>query len=192
MEQYTADFLKFTSAVATRMHTAIGSSLDLIARETKKVLSKTGPNAELQKAFGKRKTGPHSRAAGISAIQGLNQKKHGVYAGGTFTDSKGEKHDRIYWYGEPLKKWVQASAVGDPPHKQTGHLRNSVQRQLDRSPLGNVVSGKAGPLDKLVYARRHELGGPKNYPKRPFLLPVFNKLKTRIEARLKNAAKGGK
>ena len=196
MERYTGDFVKYSMMIAKRMQSAVGSSLDLVVRETKKALSKTGPNKELQKAFGlNKRSGPHSQAAGITAIANLKEikfKKGPVYYGGTFTDSQGDKHDRIYWYGEPLHKWVQASAVGDPPHKQAGHLRNSIQREVKRSLDGYVVSGKAGPLDRLVYARRHELGGPGKYPARPFLTPTFNKLKSIIMAKLKAAGKGGR
>lgn len=192
--QYETDFAKWSAKMIKRLSSAVGASLDEIVRETKRALNRTGPNKQLQKAFGIRATsGPHSQAKGISALADLQELKIGkttIFWGGKFTDDAGNKHGRIYWYGEPLNKWVQASPVGEPPFKQSGTLQKAITRELERSASGSVISGRAGPADELVYARRHELGGPGSYPARPYLLPTFNKLKAKIQARLKAAVKG--
>lgn len=193
MNTFHSDFAKWTGAISKRISNAIGSSCDELVRETRKALSKTGPNAALQREFGiDKQTGPHNRDKGISALSNLQERRIGsvtIHWGGTFDDGN-KKHDRIYWYGEPLNKWAQASPVGQPPHKQTGTLRRNIDRQLQRSASGMVTSGRVGPLDNLVYARRHELGGPRKYPARPYLTPTFEKLRAKIEARLKAAVKG--
>lgn len=194
MKTVDYDFAKWTHWINKRVSAAIGSSCDLVVRETRRVLNKTGPNKALQRAFGiDPLSGPHKQPAGVSAIMDLKEikfQKGVVFWGGTWTDTQGTAHKGIYWYGEPLNKWVQASPVGQPPHKQTGTLQKSIQRELNRSASGDVVSGRVGPLDELVYARRHELGGPGKYPARPYLLPTFEKLRRTIEEKLKAAVYG--
>ena len=168
----------------------VGQACDYLVREVKDALNKTGANKTFQKAFGiSKRNGPHDRARGESMIQGLQELKigkHRISHGGTFTDSDGGKHDGMYWYGEPLNKWAQASPVGTPPHKQLGNLRQSIDREFVRGQM----SGKVGPTDELVYARRQELGGPGRYPARPYLRPTFEKNRAKIEAMLAKAAKG--
>lgn len=168
---------------------AIGQACDYLVREVKDALSKTGPNQSLQKAFGiSKKNGPHDRARGEAGIKGLQELrigKHRISHGGTFTDKDGANHDGMYWYGEPLNKWAQASPVGSPPHKQLGNLRDSI----DREHITGQMTGKVGPTDELVYARRQELGGPGRYPARPYLRPTFLKNRAKIEAMLTKAAR---
>ena len=155
--------------------TGVGRACDFMIKQTKFALNTTGPNKALQKAFGiNKKDGPHSFDAGLVGISGLKfiglgKKNRTVAHGGTFTDDKGGQHDGMYFYGEPLNKWVQASPVGKPPHAQSRALRDSIDKQLDYSKM----SGRVGPRDELVYARRQELGGPGSYPARPYLRPTL-------------------
>lgn len=174
----------------TAVSHAIGQSCDFLVKRVKETLSKTGANKTFQKAFGiSKKDGPHNRGLGESTIKNLKSftiGKHKISHGGTFTDKDGGQHDGMYWYGEPLNKWAQASPVGKPPHKQLGNLRNSIDRE---HTLGSMT-GKVGPTDELVYARRQELGGPGRYPARPYLRPTFEKYRSKIEDTITKAAKG--
>lgn len=68
----------------------------------------------------------------------------------------------------------QPSPAGEPPHKQTGELRRSIDFQLSNDKL----SARVGPKDLLVYGRVHEFGTKAeggNLPARPFLRPAFEK-----------------
>jgi hypothetical protein len=79
--------------------------------------------------------------------------------------------DRVYWYGEPLFRWVQSSPPGSPPHKQTGTLQRSIAVESTHSGL----RAKVGPGRRLKYARIQELGGRGllNLPPRPYMQPAF-------------------
>lgn len=167
----------------------IGRFAERVKTTTQKALSKTGPSKDLQKSFGKnKKSGPHDYAKGMAGISGVSVRKYKnvkISFGGTFTDKDGNKHDGMYWYGEPLNKWVKASPPGKPPHKQLGLLRQSIQYQK----INNGMSVKVGPLDNLKYARRHELGGTSGYPARPFLMPSFESQKEQGVKLIKDAVK---
>lgn len=99
--------------------------------------------------------------------------------GGTFTFSgkhgrnrkKTYTADRIYWYGEPLHRWVQSSPPGSPPHKQTGTL----QRSIAVETATHGLKAKVGPGQKLIYGRIQELGGRGliNLPPRPYMRPAL-------------------
>jgi hypothetical protein len=80
--------------------------------------------------------------------------------------------DRVYWYGNPLFRWVQSSAPGTPPHKQTGTLQRSVAVEV----LPHGLKAKVGPGQRLKYARIQELGGKGmlNLPPRPYMGPALN------------------
>ena len=79
--------------------------------------------------------------------------------------------DRIYWYGEPLHRWVQSSPPGSPPHKQTGTL----QRSIAVEPATHGLKAKIGPGNHLKYGRIQELGGRGliNLPPRPYMRPAL-------------------
>jgi hypothetical protein len=82
----------------------------------------------------------------------------------------------------------EPSAPGDPPHKQGGHLRSSIQ--VERAKDG--FSAKVGPADNLVYARIQELGGKTsraNLPARPYLEPSFQKCLPQIKQWIAGAMK---
>lgn len=83
--------------------------------------------------------------------------------------------DRVYWYGEPLHRWVQSSVPGTPPHKQTGEL----QRRISVQPVNEGYRAKVGPANNLKYGRIQELGGKTRFgtlPPRPYLEPSFQKM----------------
>lgn len=180
---------RYESALQRELKNAIVISAERVKTTTQKALSKTGPSKDLQKAFGKnKKSGPHDYAKGMTGLAGVQVRKYKnvkISFGGTFTDSQGNKHDGMYWYGEPLNKWVKASPPGQPPHKQMGHLRESIQYQK----LNNGLNVRVGPLDNLKYARRQELGGTSGYPARPYLMPSFMAQRERIEKTIKEAIK---
>lgn len=188
---YTFKGDELHSAVDKATLQGVGKACDLLVGEVKKALNKTGPNKELQKAFGNRKdSGPHSFDAGLVGIKGLSfigmgKKNRTVAHGGTFTDSTGTDHNGMYYYGEPLLKWVQASPVGSPPHMQSRALRDSIDKQ--RNPA--KMTGRVGPKDELVYARRQELGGPGSFPARPFLRPTLRANIARITGIITDAAR---
>lgn len=79
--------------------------------------------------------------------------------------------DRIYWYGEPLHRWVQSSRPGTPPHKQTGTL----QRSIAVETASHGMKAKVGPGQMLKYGRIQELGGKGliNLPPRPYMRPAL-------------------
>jgi hypothetical protein len=83
-----------------------------------------------------------------------------------FTRSSAKK-DGLYWYGEPLHRWVEASQPGSPPHKQSGRLQRSIMVEVDAKKM----RAKVGPSQMLVYARKLELGGDGVAP-RPYLAPA--------------------
>lgn len=114
---------------------------------------------------------------GLAAIKGLSTvhgKKSRYIGGGSFG---GE--NRIYWYGEPLHRWVQSSEPGTAPHKQTGTLQRSVSFQLMRGGL----MAKVGPAYRLKYARLLELGGRGlvEIAARPYMQPAFEEVKPEID-----------
>jgi phage gpG-like protein len=79
--------------------------------------------------------------------------------------------NRVYWYGEPLHRWVQASQPGTPPHKQTGNLARIVVEKVQGG-----LRAKVGPKQGLIYARAQELGGKTGWgilPARPYMRPAF-------------------
>jgi phage gpG-like protein len=180
---------KYETAIEREIKLAVERSAERVKTATQKALSKTGPSKDLQQAFGKnKKSGPHSYAKGMAGLSGVSVRKYKnvkISFGGTFTDNAGNKHDGMYFYGEPLNKWVKASAPGKPPHKQLGLLRQSIQYQK----ISNGMSVKVGPLDNLKYARRHELGGTSGYPARPYLMPSFDAQRDGIEKLIKDAVK---
>lgn len=99
--------------------------------------------------------------------------------GGNFTyrdkaKQKDVRLDRIYWYGEPVFRWVQSSVPGTPPHKQSRNLQKSIAVQT----IQDGMRAKIGPAQGLKYARIQELGGKSKFgtlPPRPYLKPSFDK-----------------
>jgi phage gpG-like protein len=80
--------------------------------------------------------------------------------------------DRVYWYGEPLHRWVQSSMPGNAPHKQTGHLQRSIAVEV----INEGMRAKIGPGNGLRYARIQELGGKTRFgtlPPRPYMKPAL-------------------
>lgn len=80
------------------------------------------------------------------------------------------------FYGQPSKP-------GEPPHKQTGHLRESIGPEF--APDG--MTAKVGPRDLMAYGRVHEFGDKDeggNLPARPFLGPAFDECAPKIQAKI--------
>jgi hypothetical protein len=87
--------------------------------------------------------------------------------------------DRVYWYGEPLHRWVQSSTPGTPPHKQTGTLQRSVAVET----INDGMRAKVGPGNGLKYARIQEIGGRTRFgtlPPRPYMKPALEMTQSAI------------
>jgi len=112
--------------------------------------------------------------AAISKLKTVQGKKSKITLGGSMGGN-----DRIYWYANPLFRWVQASEPGTPPHKQTGTLQRSIVFQKTKGGLG----AKIGPGNKLVYARIQELGGKGlvNLAPRPYMQPALESKAAEID-----------
>jgi phage gpG-like protein len=105
--------------------------------------------------------------------------------GGTYRyqDRRNRNHtyqiDRVYWYGEPLHRWVQSSFPGTAPHKQTGTL----QRSIAVETINDGMRAKVGPGNGLRYARIQELGGRTRFgtlPERPYMGPALRMTQSAI------------
>lgn len=183
MFKRTLGYKQYKHELNARLERTIKQYCHKLRNNVTKALSKQGAVKELDKAFGK---GRHDYAKGQQDLFNLKETKRKdgsvIYAwGGTLATKKGN-FDRIYWHAGK-HKWAQASPVGTPPFKQTGFLATRIGTEFSSAGL----SGRVGPLDEVVYARRHELGGPGTYPARPYLKPEFEKLKGEIEAAIKKA-----
>lgn len=107
-----------------------------------------------------------SQILGLKTVKSVHIRRKVMTFGGSY---KGVS--RVYWYGEPLHRWVQSSPPGSPPHKQTGTLQRSIAVETESHGL----KAKVGPGQKLKYARIQELGGKGliNLPPRPYMRPAL-------------------
>lgn len=150
-----------------------------IQRESKKLLGRSGKGVTAKLGLNKVSGKGTSKLSGAEktelrykqGLESLDNVKtvHGRKSKLTFGGSK-DGHDRIYWYREPLHRWVQASAPGTPPHKQTGNLQ-----QIAVEFSGSKFKAKIGPRYGLKYARIQELGGKGlvNLAARPYMRPAL-------------------
>jgi hypothetical protein len=101
-------------------------------------------------------------------IRGLSPVNHKRLKGVSGTH---QNINRIYWYGEPLHRWVQSSPPGSPPHKQTGTLQRSIAVEME----SHGMKAKIGPSQRLIYGRIQELGGRGliRLPPRPYMRPAL-------------------
>ena len=153
-----------------------------VQREAKKLLNTSGKGRVAQSGINKIGSKTGSMAAmnrfkagqrdifNLKEVSSKSGKKNLVF-GGTLVSSKVGKIDRVYWYGNPLYRWVEASQPGTPPHKQTGTLQRSISVQTTHAGL----RAKIGPSNILIYGRIQELGGKAliNLPPRPYMRPAF-------------------
>jgi hypothetical protein len=153
-----------------------------VQREAKKLLNTSGKGRVAQSGINKIGSKTGSMAAmnrfkagqrdifNLKEVSSKSGKKTLVF-GGTLVSSKVGKIDRVYWYGNPLHRWVEASQPGTPPHKQTGTLQRSISVQTTHAGL----RAKIGPSNILIYGRIQELGGKAliNLPPRPYMRPAF-------------------
>ena len=146
---------QYIKSMSENVSNAINRGALLVQNETKTLLNQSGKSMP---AKGKLNT-----AASVAG-----RKRTPADKGMTAAEMKAK---RLYFYGEPLHRWVEASKVGDPPHKQTGNLQRSINVELS-SPRKKKIESKIGPAQQLVYARVHEMGSDK-MPARPYLTPAF-------------------
>ena len=112
----------------------------------------------------------------LKTVKAIRGRRKVLTFGGNYTyQSRKTKTmttvDRIYWYGEPLHRWVQSSPPGSPPYKQTGTLQRSIAVETETHGL----KAKIGPGNQLKYGRIQELGGRGliNLPPRPYMRPAL-------------------
>lgn len=170
---------------------AVAQSALQVQREAKKLLNKSGKGVVAKlglnkvKGKGSRKLSAEEKVnlrftqgmEALSKTKTVHGKKNKITFGGSFTAEDGTKTDRIYWYREPLHRWVQSSQPGTPPHKQTGSLQR-IAVQFYNSKMG----AKIGPQYGLKYARIQELGGRGmiNLPPRPYMQPAYEMVLPKI------------
>ena len=170
---------EYTARLHKELQRAVRQSAGLVRNKAVELLNVSGKSAtrslnrQSGKAF-KGLTTTQKNAAifnrGMQNIKGLKTVQSKA-TGATLT--LGGSHngvDRIYWYGSPLNRWVQASQPGTPPHKQTGNLQ---QIAIEFSQAN--LKAKVGPKYGLKYARIQELGGKGlvTLAPRPYLKPAF-------------------
>lgn len=166
---------QYTNRLHRELQKAVHRGGYLVQREAKKLLNTSGKGVTAKlglnrpgKGSSKMTTTQKNHAIfrnGKNAISGLKTVK-GFNFGGSYKGT-----DRIYWYGNPLHRWVQSSPPGSPPHKQSGTLQRSLAVEL----MKNGLRAKVGPAKLLKYARIQELGGKGliRLSARPYMKPAF-------------------
>lgn len=123
----------------------------------------------------------------VHDLKVIKLKKTTLAFGGTLGNNS-----RIYW-NDYRGLWTQSSKPGTPPHKQTGHLAQSIGVQPTNGDLG----ARIGPRNTMVYGRIQELGGkagPRRritLPPRPYMKPAFFTCYKQVMQLLKHAVAGG-
>ena len=163
---------RYTESLHKELVTAVQKNALLVQRQAKELLNKSGKGHAGIRALNRTDRGLKGAAAvkkrfsqGMTAmrknIKGFQTNAGDkVFFGGSFKfqDKKTgsiSRVDNVYWYGNPLHRWVQAAPYGDPPHKQTGTLQRSIM--VEKSHAG--LRAKVGPAQQLKYARRLEFQG---------------------------------
>lgn len=120
----------------------------------------------------------------LKTVKGRKANKTLIF-GGTYHVTNTTRLTRVYWYGDPLNRWVQSSMPGTPPHKQHGDLQKSIQCEFNDA----MLYAKIGPAHGFKYGRIHELGGKAliNLPPRPYLAPAFQMSQPDIFAQFQSA-----
>ena len=110
-------------------------------------------------------------AALVEAEAKISMKKGGSVSG----LKRGQAY--VYWHSK-LKRYVQASKPGTPPHKQFGALVSGIIT----APSGRGTYF-VGVRQEVWYGKLHEWGGQKiheqggkYHPKRPFMRPALVKV----------------
>lgn len=165
---------KYIANLSGGLNDAINKGALLIQRETKEFLNQTGKSMPAK--------------AGLNSVATVAERKKTPAAKNM--NLAAMKAQRLYWYAEPLHRWVQSSQPGSPPHKQTGTLQRSISVEPSRPSVKKMVA-KVGPAQELKYARVHELGSS-DMPMRPYLTPAFVACEPKIMQYLKSAIRNAK
>ena len=88
-------------------------------------------------------------------------------------------------YSNQQKTSYIPSAPGEPPHKDTSNLFNSIQYAL--TAIGTYV---VGPTLTAFYGAVHEFGGV-NHPPRPFMRPALENCRKKFAELFKDLPLGG-
>lgn len=140
-----------------------------VQRNAKEVQLNTSGYSETTKA-GLNKKKIAARMAMKSSIAGLKTVTS-KRTGATLTFGGSYKGlDRIYWNAD-VKRWVQSSPPGSPPHKQRGTLQRLIAVEME----SHGMKAKIGPSQRLIYGRIQELGGRGliRLPPRPYMRPAL-------------------
>jgi len=176
------------SRINREIKQAVRQGAERVRRAAKDpILNKSGKVLTTKAGLNKGKTLAERWNRGVRELKGLNVVNLGskqlAFGGSTtFTDKKSKQVivvDRVYWYGEPLHRWVQSSTPGTPPHKQTGHLQRSIAVEI----VNDGLRAKIGPGQGLRYARIQELGGKTRFgtlPPRPYMAPALTMTQSAI------------
>jgi phage gpG-like protein len=174
------------SRINREIKQAVRQGAERVRRAAKDpLLNKSGKSMTARAGLNKAKTPVGRWYHGVGNLTGLNIVNFGkssMAAGGSLAAGKLKNQttiDRVYWYGEPLHRWVQSSVPGTPPHKQTGHLQRSIAVEI----VNDGLRAKIGPGQGLRYARIQELGGRTRFgtlPPRPYMAPALTMTQSAI------------
>ena len=156
--EFTSNAKSYVKNLEINLQNVVRRSALMVRDQTVMLLNKSGKSA------------PAKSGMNVGSVEA--RKAMPRQAGLTRNDMKSKG---LYWYGEPLHRWVEASQPGTPPHKQTGTLQRSITTEIN----AEKTTAKIGPTQKLVYARHLELGG--KMAARPYLLPAFKMMQDKIQ-----------
>ena len=171
---------KYEAALNRELQLAVRRASLVVMKETKALLSVAGETSASRAGLNT-KAAKDRYLAGAKIIREQTGKGPKAAYAGVYIERKRGKNkgiyglSRLYW-NAALAKWTTASNPPAPPHKQTGELRRSIDRQIEPGGL----SAKVGPRDRLVYAKALELGNNRLQP-RPYLSVAFNRNMPTIE-----------
>jgi hypothetical protein len=172
------------SRINREIKQAVRQGAERVRRAAKDpLLNKSGKSMTARAGLNKGKTPVGRWYHGVGNLTGLNIVNFGkssMASGGILAAGKLKNQttiDRVYWYGEPLHRWVQSSVPGTPPHKQTGHLQRSIAVEI----VNDGLRAKIGPAQGLKYARIQELGSKSGrLAARPYMAPALTMTQSAI------------
>jgi hypothetical protein len=162
---FSGDTKRYVRNLEKNLLSAVQKSAILVQRQAVSLLNKSGKSAPAK--------------SGLNVGSVIARKSRPKSLGMSKADMRAKG---LYWYGEPLHRWVEASQPGSPPHKQTGRLQRSITIEVNAKKL----SAKVGPAQMLVYARKLELGGDGVAP-RPYLAPALDAMQAKIFKEIESA-----
>ena len=116
--------------------------------------------------------------------------KRSLRTGGATAGARQARSDTSVYWNSDLKRWVKASAVGQPPHTQSGNLRGSIQTAGPARGgwLGLSVVYVVGPTLQGFYGAVHEFS--RRFP-RAFMFPALLRMRGRFKSLFKRLPLAG-